>query len=92
MTEEEIITRLQKEGYDNVWVYEAPALEVDEEHSHDFDTKLYILSGEIRITLDGAVETVCTEGSEIEIPREKLHSAVVGAQGCKYVVAERHAK
>lgn len=93
MTESEIIEKLTKAGYTKVWVYDAVPHEIDEEHSHDFDTKLHILSGEIRIKkLSGGEvnEYVVGKDEEIEIPRNQIHSAVVGAEGCRYIVAERH--
>lgn len=93
MTEEEIIKKLESEGYEKVWPYDAESNEVDDEHDHDFDTKLHILSGDIRIKrLSGGaiMDFHLKEGEEIEIPRGQLHSAKVGAGGCRYIVAERH--
>ena len=93
MTEEEVIKKLESEGYDKVWPYDAEPNEIDDEHDHDFDTKLHILSGEIRIKkLSGGVITdfLLKKGDEIEILRNQAHSAKVGAGGCRYVVAERH--
>lgn len=93
MTEEEIIKKLETEGYDKVWVYDAEPDEVDEEHDHDFDTKLHILSGEIRIKkLSGGaiMDFLLKKGDEIEIPRKQLHSANVGTDGSRYIVAQRH--
>jgi len=91
--EQKIMKRLESEGYDKVWIYEAEADEIDEEHHHDFDTKLHVLAGEIRIKLlDGEVITDfrLKPGDEKEISRNQLHSAKVGSEGCKYIVAERH--
>lgn len=92
MTEEQIIKKLKDEGYDKVWTYDAEVNEIDEEHSHDFDSKLHVLSGEIRITLanDAIADFRLREGQEIEIPRNAIHSARVGNQGCRYVVAEKY--
>lgn len=93
MTEEEIVKKLKTKNYDKVWIYEAEPNEVDDEHDHDFDTKLHILSGEIRIKkLSGGVITdfLLKKGDEIEITRHQVHSAKVGVGGCRYVVAERH--
>ncbi len=93
MSEELIINKLEAEGYNPVWPYTAEPDEVDEEHDHEFDTKLHILSGEIRVkTLSNGLITdfLLTEGDEIEIPRKQLHEAKVGTQGCRYIVAERH--
>jgi quercetin dioxygenase-like cupin family protein len=92
-TEEAVIERMKSEGYDNVYAYTAEPGEVDEEHHHDFDTKLYVMSGKIRIKIlvGGALtDFALKEGDEKEIPRGQKHSAVVGTEGCRYVVAERH--
>ena len=93
MDEQKEIEKLKAEGYDNVWAYEAEAGELDEEHSHDYDTKLVILKGAINITsgMGGAITNMQYKvGSEVIIPRNKLHSAKVTAEGCRYIVAERH--
>lgn len=91
--EQEIIDRLKAEGYDNVYAYDAEPEEVDEEHQHDFDTKLHVLSGKIRIKMvvGGALTDFSLKvGDEKEIPRGQIHSAKVGPEGCRYIVAERH--
>lgn len=91
--EQETIDRLKAEGYDNVYAYDAELEEVDEEHQHDFDTKLHVLSGRIRIkmVIGGALTDFSLKaGDEKDIPRGQVHSAKVGAEGCRYIVAERH--
>jgi len=91
--EEKIIKKLKLEGYNNVYVYEAEPNEVDEEHTHDFDTKLHVLLGQIRIkTLEGGtiVDFALKSGDEKVIPRNSTHSAIVSSEGCKYIVAEKH--
>lgn len=93
MIEEEIIKRFEAEGYDKVWIYDAKPEEVDEEHDHNFDTKLHILSGKIKLKKSSGKVTTdffLTEGDEIEVPRHHIHSAKVGMEGCRYVVAERY--
>ncbi len=93
MDQQKEIQKLKTEGYDNVWVYEAEGGEVDEEHDHDYDTKLVILTGAINIIseMDGLItNTQYKAGSEVIIPRNKLHSAKVAVEGCLYIVAERH--
>lgn len=93
MTEKELIENLEQAGYSKVWPYAAEPNEIDEEHIHDFDTKLHILSGEIRVKklTDGAIiDFLLKEGDELEIPRKERHSAKVGANGCRYIVAEKY--
>jgi hypothetical protein len=91
--EQEIMDRLKAEGYDNVYAYDAEPKEVDEEHYHDFDTKLHVLSGIIRIKMvvGGALTDFSLKaGDEKEILRNQVHSAKVGSEDCRYIVAERH--
>jgi tellurite resistance-related uncharacterized protein len=93
MNEEEITAQLISEGYDPVWVYEAEPSEIDEEHDHDFDTKLVILKGDIQIitVMNGVITNMkYTQGQSVEILRKVKHSAKVGSDGCRYVVAEKH--
>lgn len=88
MNEQEIIKKLEAQGYDKVWVYEAEPNEVDEEHAHKYDTHLYILSGQIEINTSKT--TILLSGDEKDIPRNILHSAKTGPEGCRYIVAEKH--
>lgn len=93
MDEAKELQRLKNEGYDPVWVYEAQPGEVDETHDHDYETKLVILKGSIGIRLfkGGGTEDVSgVVGSEVIIPRNELHSAEVAAEGCRYIVGEKH--
>ncbi len=91
--EQETIDRLKAEGYDNVYACDTETEEVGEEDQHDFDTKSHVLSGRIRIktVIGGALTDFSLKaGDEKEIPRGHVHSAKVGAEGCGYIVAERH--
>ncbi len=86
---EDIIKELKKEGYDPVYVWNAEPHEEDPDHTHTFDTHLFVMSGEIKITTD-TEEIILKQGSSFGIPREKIHSGKVGAKGCSYIVAEKH--
>jgi hypothetical protein len=93
MDEQKAVKKLKSEGYGNVWIYEAGSSEIDEEHSHDYETRLVILSGAINITSvigDAVTNMQYKAGSEVVIPRNKLHSAKASAEGCRYIIAERH--
>ena len=93
MNEQEAIKKLEIEGYGKIWTYEAEPDEIDEEHSHNYDTKLYILGGFINITksVNGVVVNYQYQaGDEVEIPRLQPHSAKVGSEGCRYIVAEKN--
>lgn len=89
MSTQDYINQLQAEGYDPVFVWDAEPNEDDPDHAHDFISKLIILSGSITIGIDGT-ETTLTQGQSITIPRGVVHSGLVGVEGCRYVVGEKH--
>lgn len=93
MNEQEIIENLKLEGYQNAYAYDAESGEIDEEHEHDFDTRIVVLEGQIQITslIDGVVVNQSHQkGSEFTIERNTPHSAKVGSEGCRYIVSEKH--
>ncbi len=83
------ISELKGMGYDKVYVWDAEPNEEDPNHSHAFNTRLVILSGEILVKI-GKKRTTLKSGDMIDIPKRVAHYASVGAGGCKYIVAERH--
>jgi quercetin dioxygenase-like cupin family protein len=89
MNEAEIIEQLKHEGYSPVYVWDAQSGEEDHDHAHSFDTRLVILDGKIRIGMDGEYRILKT-AEAIDIPRKKIHSGLVGSEGCRYIVGEKH--
>lgn len=92
-TEKEIIKNLEDLGYGKVYVWNDEPNKIFEEHSHNWDTKLYILSGEMRLKLlnSGRIDDYKLKiGDEKEIFQNQIHSAIIGIDGCKYIVAERN--
>lgn len=88
-----MIEALRSEGYYKVYVWDALPGEVDEEHQHDFDTRLVVLRGQIKVTslIDGEVTSLShQDGAHIDIQKGTPHSAKVGSDGCRYIVAEKH--
>ena len=86
--EKQLILKLKSEGFDKVYVWDGEPNEEDTNHSHLFDTKIVILKGDIEIETNGK-KSVLKSGDEMEIPRNKIHAAIVGLSGCRYIVAER---
>ncbi len=83
-----IRTELVREGYKKMYEYTAKPREEDPLHLHPFDAKLLILEGDIIIEIFDS-KKLLTTGSELEIPRNTMHSAIVGKYGCRYIMAER---
>lgn len=89
MNEEGLILELKNEGYERVYTWHEKPLEVDENHQHDFDTKIIVLKGEITVEMNGK-KVVAIEGDVIYTPRDTVHRAITGKEGCTYIVAEKH--
>ena len=89
VNEQAKIKELKAKGYQKVYAWDAEPNEEDPDHTHPFDTHLVVISGEILIKMDKYNKTL-RSGDEVEIPKETVHYGLVGAKGCKYIVAERH--
>lgn len=89
MSENALILELKKEGYGRVYTWHEGPLEVDEDHQHEFDTKIVVLKGEITVETNGK-KVVAREGDAVYTPRNTVHRATTGEEGCTYVVAEKH--
>jgi quercetin dioxygenase-like cupin family protein len=89
MNEEELISKMKREGYDEVYIWNAKPKEDDPNHTHLFDAVLIILSGEIEIGMDGE-KRILRKGDTITIPQLKNHSGLAGPDGCRYIVAEKY--
>ena len=89
MSLEETKQRLQEEGYGPIEIFDAEPHEEDSDHSHDFDTYILMLAGEMFVRLDGKEKTL-QEGDSIFIPKGAIHYSKVGSEGCKMLHAERH--
>ena len=77
----------RREGYRVVYASLKPNLAAPN-HSHDFDTKLFILAGEITLTRDNEPETF-RAGQCYMMPAGCMHAEHVGPDGVAYVSARR---
>jgi quercetin dioxygenase-like cupin family protein len=89
MNEADIVKELEAEGFDKVYVWAAEPGEEDPEHTHPFDTRLVVIEGDIRITMNGDVHTL-SPGESFDIPHDMPHEGHAGMKGCRYAVAEKH--
>lgn len=88
MTESEWIEQLMGDGYSNLLFCDAIPCEFDDDHAHDRDHKMIIFSGDVEVTI--GYQTVHLGAQDyFEIPRGTNHSAAVGKEGCRYLIAER---
>jgi mannose-6-phosphate isomerase-like protein (cupin superfamily) len=78
---------LTKAGFTSSVVEFAPGT-INPEHSHAWDARLLVTSGEISITVDGA-ELSYTVGDVFVLPANYPHSEVVGLDGVAFVAGRR---
>ena len=87
MNKEALIQKLKDEGFVHVYEWQDEPHTIYEEYAHNGAVTLYILNGNVTLNFeDGKVELY--EGDRFDVPVVKKHSAVVGPNGCAYIVGE----
>ena len=87
MREDYLKKKLEKE-FKKVYVWTDKPNEIYEKHSHPYEFKLIILEGSMKLKAEEE-SFVLKKGSEINIGKNKEHEAVVGKEGCRYLVGEK---
>jgi quercetin dioxygenase-like cupin family protein len=88
MTERDLISQLQHEGFAHAYVWEDGPHTRYPDHTHRMETAHIILSGEMTLTMNGASKTYRT-GERCDVPANAVHSALMGLNGCRYLIGER---
>ncbi|MGX9963093.1 cupin domain-containing protein [Roseomonas sp. F4] len=65
-----------------------PTGEATPEHSHPFDARLLILSGEL-ILAQGGASRAYGPGEVFEVPRDVPHAEIAGQAGVSYIAGRR---
>jgi mannose-6-phosphate isomerase-like protein (cupin superfamily) len=80
---------LAQQGYDEVLVRELPADTTLAEHHHDWDARLLVLSGELRLHRGG--ESLLFElGDSFEVPLGQRHAEHYGPGGATLLTGRRY--
>ena len=79
--------KLLKDGFKKVYTWEDKPNEFYKKHNHPYDTKLIILEGSMKITLNDNILEL-KSGDEIHIKTNEMHEVTIGKNGCKYLVGE----
>lgn len=82
---------LRREGYDDIVLREIPPRTVVKDHSHDFDVRALMLSGEFTLGCDGEATTY-RQGEVFTMAAGRKHHEAIGARGASYLVGRRHRK
>jgi mannose-6-phosphate isomerase-like protein (cupin superfamily) len=86
LTREAFESDLRREGFEVVNGGQKPCFS-EEQHAHDFDVRIMVLSGEITIVRDNKAETFRV-GDHCEIEAGCQHTAQVGPEGVAYMVGK----
>lgn len=74
------------EGFTHIYEYTDQPNTKYEEHAHMGKVALYITAGSV--TFSGGINKELKVGERFDVPVGVKHSAIVGANGCSYIVAE----
>lgn len=84
----ELKFRLQKEGFRRIYEWEDTSEAFYSDHTHPTLTAHIILSGEMRLIVNGESKT-CHPGDRCDVPAGAVHSALMGPKGCRYLIGEK---
>ena len=84
---EKCIATFEKEGFPFIYEWTDVPNTVYPEHEHQDKVSLFVTDGSIIVDIDGE-STLLTLGKRYNVPPHTKHSAVVGPEGCNFVVAE----
>lgn len=80
--------KLREEGFGHIFVWQDGPHAFYPDHTHAAATAHVILDGEMAVTSQGQTRN-CKPGDRFDVPANTVHSAKMGPQGCRYLVAER---
>lgn len=79
--------KLKSEGFPIVYEWKDEAGKTYENHMHQDKVSMYVVSGSITFDFYGEKKLV-QPGERLDVPPKTEHSAVVGEEGCEYVVGQ----
>jgi mannose-6-phosphate isomerase-like protein (cupin superfamily) len=88
MNEQQLTAQLRREGFSHTYVCEDGPNAFYPEHIHSMETAHIILEGEMTLTMAGKSQTFHA-GDRCDVPAGAIHSAKMGAHGCRYLIGER---
>lgn len=85
-SEKSLLKTLKDEGFDHVFVWhDEPGTEYSP-HAHRGKVSFYLTRGSV--TFSGGIKKTVHAGERFDVPIGVEHSAVVGVEGCDWVVGE----
>jgi hypothetical protein len=84
----EFESRLHNEGFSRTYAWRDEPETFYPDHRHDKLTAHIILDGQMTLTIGGKAQTYYP-GDRCDVSAGVLHSALIGPQGCQYLVGEK---
>ena len=88
LSEKDYREQLESEGFSHTFVWQDGPNAFYPDHTHAGLTAHVILDGEMTLRMKGESRTY-RQGDRCDVPAGTVHSARMGAQGCRYVVGEK---
>jgi quercetin dioxygenase-like cupin family protein len=86
MNTDELKKKLKDEGFGHVYEWHDEPNTKYEEHAHKGKVSIYVTRGSA--TFSGDFNVTVKAGERFDVPVGAKHSAVVGPEGCDWVVGE----
>jgi quercetin dioxygenase-like cupin family protein len=84
-----LVRQLHAEGFLHTYVWEDGPHTFYSDHTHSMETAHIILDGEMTLTQGGEAHTFGV-GERCDVPADAVHSAKMGAHGCRYLIGEKN--
>jgi mannose-6-phosphate isomerase-like protein (cupin superfamily) len=84
----ELEEQLHSEGFRHTYVWQDGSNASYPDHTHAVETAHIVLDGELTLTMDGYTATF-RAGQRCDVPAGAVHSARMGARGCRYLIGEQ---
>jgi mannose-6-phosphate isomerase-like protein (cupin superfamily) len=88
LSEKTYIQQLEAEGFSHTFIWQDGAHAFYPDHTHAGLTAHIILDGEMSLEMRGQSRTYRT-GERCDVPAGAVHSARMGASGCRYLIGEK---
>jgi quercetin dioxygenase-like cupin family protein len=88
MTEQEFRYNAQQDGYAEPSLVDWEANLINEEHTHDFSARIFVLSGELKVVCADRT-SVCHAGDNDALGAGTPHAEYVGPEGVKFLAARK---
>ena len=88
MQEAEAKKILTDQGFKKIYTWFDSPDETYAPHAHPTERNHIVLEGLMTVTMNDET-TSCGPGDAVLIPARTVHSALIGPEGCAYVVGER---